>query len=70
MSVACLTMRDMDRDATMTFRLPATTRAALERAAEAERRSLSSLAVLILEDWLRDEGHLARAQRAPKGKGR
>lgn len=70
MSERCLTMQDMDRDATMTFRLPAATRAALERAAEAERRSLSSLAVLILEDWLRDEGHLARARRAPKRKGR
>lgn len=50
----------MDRDATMTFRLPAATRAALEEAAEAERRSLSSLAVLILEDWLTDRGHLPK----------
>lgn len=49
----------------MTFRLPATTRAALEEAAEAERRSLSSLAVLILEEWLTDRRYLPKP--GPRG---
>jgi hypothetical protein len=36
------------------------TRDALELAAEAERRSVSDLAVIILEDWLVEQGHLPK----------
>ncbi|HYD40082.1 MAG TPA: hypothetical protein VEB43_04580 [Anaeromyxobacter sp.] len=60
----------MDRDATMTFRLRTATRAALEEAAEAEQRSLSSLAVVILEGWLTDRGYLPKpSPRAAKRRG-
>lgn len=52
----------------MTFRLPAAIREALQRAAEAERRSLSSMAVLILEDGLTARGFLkaSNPQRSTK----
>jgi len=52
----------------MTFRLPARTRAALERAAEEERRSLSGLLVVVLEDWLSARRKVAapKAKRQPK----
>ncbi len=46
------TMADMDKDTRLTFRMSIATREALERAAEKERRSVSDLAVLILEEWL------------------
>lgn len=54
----------------MTFRLPASTRAALERAAETERRSLSSMAVIILEEWLRERGHLPEGKKARARRGK
>ena len=53
-------MMCMYRDASMTFRLPAKVRAALQEAAEVERRSLSSTAVLILEGALVERGFLRR----------
>ena len=61
-------MQGMDRNASMTFRLPARTRAALERAAKEERRSLSSLLLVVLEDWLSARTKLAapKAKRQPK----
>ena len=34
------------------LRVPSVLRTALERAAEAERRTLSSLVAVILEDWV------------------
>jgi hypothetical protein len=57
----------MDKDATVTFRLPEATRDALRRAAEADRRSLSSLAVIVLEGWLEERGILSapKKQRKP-----
>jgi predicted transcriptional regulator len=64
--VRCKTMRFMDRDASMTFRLPAAIREALQRAADAERRSLSSMAVLILEDGLTARGFLKAPKPEPK----
>jgi hypothetical protein len=42
----------MEKDAMFTFRLPAAVRKALEEAAKSERRSVGSLTVLILEEWL------------------
>jgi predicted transcriptional regulator len=50
----------MDRDASLTFRLPRKLREALQVAADAERRSLSAMAVVILEDALVDRGFLKR----------
>jgi hypothetical protein len=58
----------MDKDASLTFRLPAKTREALQRAANESHRSLGSLATLVLEEWLSDQGHLPKPkpQRKPK----
>jgi hypothetical protein len=48
----------MEKDALMTVRISAATRDALRRASEDDRRSMSSLAVLILEGWLSERGYL------------
>ncbi len=44
----------------LSFRIPDDMKAALERAAEADARSVSSLVTLILRDWLRDRGYLPK----------
>ena len=64
MADVCLTMRDMDRDASMTFRLPTATREALQRVADKERRSLSTMALLILEEGLVARGVLRKSLKA------
>ena len=64
-----LTMADMDKDTRLTFRMSQATREGLEHAAEAERRSVSDLAVIILENWLVAKGHLPAPGR-PSRKGR
>lgn len=46
----------------MTFRLPVATRDALRSAADADHRTMSNLAVLILEGWLTERGFLAGGQ--------
>lgn len=60
----------MERDASITFRLPLATREALQRAADAERRTLSNMALLIVEDWLGANGHLdePKAKRSSTGR--
>ncbi len=63
----CLTMLDMERDASITFRLPSATRRALERAAEADRRGLSNLIAAILTDWLEHKGYLPKPKRERRG---
>ena len=64
------TMADMDKDTRLTFRMPEATRAALERAADVERRSVSDLAVIILSDWLAERGHLSKPGQGKKQKGK
>ena len=51
-------MAPMERDATLVFRLPSEIREALERAAEAEQRTMSNMAVWILSHWLMRRGYL------------
>ena len=53
-------MKHMERDAVIIFRLPLETRRALERAAEAEHRKLSSMALHIVTAWLEQGGYLAK----------
>lgn len=48
----------MERDTRITVRMAHTVREALEAAAEAERRSVSDLAVIVLGDWLVERGYL------------
>lgn len=66
----CKTVPNMNKDASITFRLPQATRDALARAAEAERRSLSNLAVAVLSEWLEAHGHLPKARPAKRQAGR
>lgn len=57
------------RDASITVRLPLMMKRAVERAAEAERRSLSQMIVVVLEQFL--ESHHERPERnAPTVKSR
>ena len=44
----------------LTFRLPETHKDALEKAAAADRRSVSALLVLIVEKWLIEQGYLRK----------
>jgi uncharacterized protein (DUF1778 family) len=64
-------MADMEKDTRLTFRMPAATREALERAADEERRSVSDLAVLVIEDWLAARSASGAAKPSKKrGKGK
>jgi hypothetical protein len=59
-------MAAMTKDTRLTFRMPQDVRAALEAAAEVERRSVSDLALIILSDWLTDHGHLPAPERGAR----
>lgn len=48
----------MAKTAALGFRIPEDMKQALERAAAADDRSVSSLVTIILRDWLRERGHL------------
>ncbi len=48
----------MIKETVLAVRLPAQTKAALEKAAKADMRPTSSLAEKILTEWLRERGHL------------
>jgi hypothetical protein len=46
------------RDAQVSFKIPTSTKLALEAAAREDKRSLSSMAMVILETWLREKRFL------------
>nr|WP_179220702.1 hypothetical protein [Sphingomonas laterariae] len=48
----------MKKDHPIAFRVDAELKSALEKAAKDDQRSLSSLVVKILTDWLRAKGYL------------
>jgi hypothetical protein len=48
----------MAKTAALGFRIPEDMKDALERAAAADDRSVSSLVTIILRDWLKERGHL------------
>lgn len=45
------------------FRLRAEVKVALEQAAQADHRSVSSLLDLIVTQWLRDKGHMPQIRK-------
>jgi hypothetical protein len=47
----------MTKDEALNLRVPADVKAALKRAAEADDRSVSSMALWIIREWLRAHGH-------------
>lgn len=49
----------MAKQAALSFRIPEEMKEALDRAAAADDRSVSSLVTIILRDWLREKGHMA-----------
>ena len=53
----------MAKGAPLGFRIPDEMKAALEQAAKADERSVSSLVTIILRDWLRSRGYLPAADR-------
>ena len=52
----------MARTESIAFRIEPDLKAALAQAAKADRRSISSLVVIILTDWLRERGYLPPAK--------
>lgn len=48
----------MTKQTALSFRIPEEMKEAVERAAAADDRSVSSLVTIILRDWLRDKGYL------------
>lgn len=50
----------MKKDQPIAFRVDAPLKTALEKAARDDQRSLSSLIVKILTDWLREKGYLPK----------
>lgn len=50
----------MAKQAALSFRVPDEMKEALDRAASADDRSVSSLVTIILRDWLKERGHLPR----------
>jgi hypothetical protein len=50
----------MTRDTALGFRVEADMKAALEKAAADDSRSVSSLVIKILKDWLRERGYLPK----------
>jgi len=59
----------MTRDAQLTFRLDRLTREAIDRAAEAERRTPGDLARLVLSEWLTAKGYLDAPKKTPRRRG-
>jgi predicted transcriptional regulator len=53
------------RDTSITVRLPLAMKRAVERAAEAERRSLSQMIVVVLEQFLESRRERPKQARAP-----
>jgi predicted transcriptional regulator len=53
------------RDTSITVRLPLAMKRAVERAAEAERRSLSQMIVVVLEQFLESHHERPKQNRAP-----
>lgn len=50
----------MSKTAALGFRIPQEMKEALERASKDDHRSVSSLATLILSDWLKEKGYLPK----------
>ena len=48
----------MPKQAALSFRVPEDMKEALDLAAAADDRSVSSLVMIILRDWLRERGHM------------
>ncbi len=46
------------RDSQISFKIPTSTKLALESAAREDKRSISSMAMVILEAWLKAKGFL------------
>lgn len=47
----------MAKHAALSFRIPNEMKEALEKAAMSDDRSVSSLVMIILRDWLKEHGH-------------
>jgi hypothetical protein len=58
----------MPLDAIVMMRFPSDVKVALKKAAKAERRSMSNLALAVLSEWLADHGHM-KSSKPSKKKG-
>lgn len=56
----------MNRDEVLNVRVPGEIKAALKKAADADERSVSTMTVRILREWLEHHGHLRATSRASR----
>ena len=56
----------MTRDTMIMFRAPEEVKAALKLAAKDDARTMSSLALKLVSDWLRESGYLKRTALRPR----
>ena len=65
-----MTIRGMRSDAILNLRIPTEIKAALQRAAEANLRSMSGMANWAMSEWLTEHGFMTRDEAAAVNKGR
>ena len=65
MNVNCTHLSQMPKSEAISVRVSAETKAAAEKAAEADRRSVASLVEKILAEWLKANGYLKTAAKSP-----
>jgi hypothetical protein len=53
----------MVKTAALAFRMESEIKGALQKAADDERRSISSMVEIILSDWLTNNGYLSKPKR-------
>ena len=56
-------VNEMPKTAALAFRIDAKTKAALEKAAQSDSRSVSSLVDKIITEWLRDNSYLPKGRK-------
>lgn len=56
----------MTREAVISVRLPKTVKAAIEAAAEHDRRPVANLVAYVLELWLIENGYMPKPERPPR----
>jgi hypothetical protein len=60
----------MTSDSILIMRFPSDVKEALRMAAQAERRSMTNLTLVVLSDWLAERGYMARPGKRVRGQGR
>lgn len=62
--------KKITKDKVLIMRFPEAVKAALKKAADADQRSMSALALKVISDHLKAQGFLAPESKSPKSGGR